>query len=190
MTDQAAASSATRSSDIPPASERKSQSIVKRYVLGNPQTIAGTVYGTIIVMSVIAAAAKPYQHALWRLVVLTGVSAIVLWLAHVYAHGLGESIRSGRRLTVREVASVARRECSVVLSAVLPVAAVALGAINLVSERTAIALALSIGVITLTAQGVRYARLERLTFTGSFVTITVNLLIGLSIVAAEVFIAH
>ena len=176
--------------DIRPARERRSRVVLKRFLLGDRQTIAGTVYGTIIVMSVIAAAAKAYRHDLWRLLVLTAVSALVLWLAHVYAHALGESLRLDRRLTFRELSSVARREYAVVLAAVGPVAAVALGAINLVSEPTAVALALGLGVITLTAQGARYAGVERLSPTGTLVTVTVNLLIGLAIVAMEVFIAH
>lgn len=177
-------------SDIRPARERRSRAALKRFVFGDRRTIAGTVYGTIIVMSVIAAAAKPYRHDLWRLLVLTVMSALVLWLAHVYAHGLGESLRLDRRLTFRELSSVARSESSIVLSAAGPAAAVALGAINLVSERTAVALALGLGVITLTAQGARYAGVERLSATGTLVTVTVNLVIGLAIVAAEVLIAH
>jgi hypothetical protein len=148
--------------------------IAKRLLFGDRRTIAGTVYGTIIVMSIVAAGAKHYEQMLWRLVVLTAVSAIVLWLAHVYARGLGESLKLGHRLTLGEVTAVARRERSIVLAAVAPVAAVALGGLNLVSQRAAIALALGVGVVTLAVQGVRYARLERLSFMGGVVTVTLN----------------
>jgi hypothetical protein len=148
------------------------------------------VYGTIAVMAVLAAAARSYQHMLWRLVALTSVTAVVLWLAHVYAHGLGESLQLGRRLTPAEFASVARREYSIALAAVPPVAAIALGASGILPHDTAIGLALAVGVLTLGAQGLRYARLERLSFTGSLVTVALNLAIGLALVAAEVFIAH
>src|SRR5690349_10853568 len=90
---------------------------LKRLALGDPGTIAGTVYGTIVVMSIIAAGAHPYEHHLWRLVVLAGGSAVVLWLAHVYSHALGESLSLGRRITREEVASVARREFAVIAAA-------------------------------------------------------------------------
>jgi hypothetical protein len=190
MTDRAAARPVKGSSDIRRAPERQSRFALGRVVFGDPQTIAGTVYGTIIVMSVLAVGAKPYQHALWRLVVLMAASSVVLWLAHVYAHAVGESLKLGRRLTLAQYASVARREYSIVLAAVAPVAAVALGAISLVSEETAIGLAFGFGVLTLTAQGVRYSRLERLSLTGTLATAALNLLIGLALVAAEVFIAH
>ena len=163
---------------------------VKRLLLGDRRSVAGTVYGTIIVLSVLAAGAKPYKHDLWRLAVLAGVSAIVLWVAHVYSHGLGESLRIGRRLTATELVSVARREYAIVLAAIPPVAAVTLGATGVLAPRTAVWLALGIGVLALTAQGLRYARLERLSLTGTVVTVTVNVLIGVTIVIAEVVIAH
>jgi hypothetical protein len=83
---------------------------LNRLIFGDRETVAGTVYGTIIVMSVLAAGARPYEHHLWRLVVLAGGSAVILWLAHVYAHGLGESLKIGRRVTIAELSSIARRE--------------------------------------------------------------------------------
>ena len=51
-------------------------------------------------------------------------------------------------------------------------------------------LALWLGVAALTAQGIRYARLERLSRTATFVTVSLNLAIGLGLVALEVLIAH
>ena len=107
---------------------------LRRLILGDRQTIAGTVYGTIIVMSVLAAGAHAYEHHLWRLVVLAGGSAVVLWLAHVYSHGLGESLGLGRRVTFEELVSIARREYSVIAAAILPLAAVALGAVGLLAH--------------------------------------------------------
>jgi hypothetical protein len=163
---------------------------LKVLLLGDPETIAGTVYGTIIVMSIIAAGAHAYENHLWRLVVLAGGSAVVLWLAHVYSHALGESLSVGRRVTVEEVASIARREFAVIAAAIIPLVAVALGATDLVAHRTAVQLALWLGVAVLAAQGIRYARLERLSPTSTIVTIGLNLAIGLALVALEVLIAH
>jgi len=163
---------------------------LKRLLLGDPQTIAGTVYGTIVVMSVIAAGAHAYEHHLWRLVVLAGGSAVVLWLAHVYSHALGESLSLGRRISVDEVASIARREFAVIAAAIIPLVAVALGAAGVLEHRTGVQLALWLGVAVLAAQGIRYARLERLHPGATFVTIGLNLAIGLAIVALEVLVAH
>jgi hypothetical protein len=165
-------------------------SAIKRLVLGDRERIAGTVYGTIIVMSVLAAGAKAYQHQLWRLMVIAGGSVVILWLAHVYAHGLGESLRLGRRVTVAELSSIARREYSIVAAAIPPLAAVALGAAEVLHQRAAVRLALWVGVVALTAQGVRYAQLERLGRTATIVTVGLNLAVGLALVAMEVLIAH
>jgi hypothetical protein len=141
---------------------------------------------------VLAAGAKSYEHehGLWRLDAIAATSAIVLWLAHVYSHTLGESLQIGRRLTLAEFASVARREYSVVLAAVVPVLAVALGAIALIPAATALWLAFGAGVITLGAQGARYARLESLGSKATIVTIALNLALGLALVAVEALIAH
>ena len=163
---------------------------LKRWILGDQQTIAGTVYGTIIVMSIIAAGAHAYEDHLWRLIVLAGGSAAVLWLAHVYSHALGESLSLGRRITLEEVGSIARREFAVIAAAIIPLVAVALGATDLLAHRTAVKLALWLGVAVLAAQGIRYARLERLSPTATIVTIGLNLAIGLALVALEVLIAH
>jgi hypothetical protein len=163
---------------------------VKTLLVGDRQTVAGFVYGTIIVMSVLSAGAKSYRHSLWQLDALAAISALVLWVAHVYAHGLGESLRLGRRLSVGEVRSVARREYSIVLAAVPPVIAVALGAAGVIPAGSALWLAFGSGVVTLTAQGVRYARLEDLSFLATLVTVSINVLVGLTIIAAEVLVAH
>lgn len=163
---------------------------LKQLILGDRQTIAGTVYGTIIVMSVIAAGAKAYEHQLWRLVALAGGSSVVLWLAHVYAHGLGESLILGRHLTVEELASIARREYSVIAAAILPLVAVGLGAAGVLAQRASVQLALWLGVAVLAAQGVRYARMEHLSGRAACVAVGLNLAIGLGIVALEVLIAH
>ena len=126
---------------------------LKRLILGDRQTVAGTVYGTIIVMSVIAAGGKAYEHHLWRLVVLAGGSSVVLWF-------------------------------------VRPLAAVGLGAGGVLAERPSVQLALWLGVVVLAAQGIRYARLEHLHPAATFVTISLNLAIGLALVGLEVLFAH
>jgi hypothetical protein len=45
-------------------------------------------------------------------------------------------------------------------------------------------------VVALTAQGIRYAQLENLSRSTTFLTVSLNLAIGLALVALEVVIAH
>jgi hypothetical protein len=93
-------------------------------------------------------------------------------------------------LSVSEVLAIARREYSIVLAAVLPLLAVALGAAGVLHGRTAVRWALAVGVVALTAQGVRYARLERLSLFGAITTVSLNLALGLTLVAVEAWVAH
>jgi hypothetical protein len=65
-----------------------------------------------------------------------------------------------------------------------------LGAVGLLHGRTAVAWAFGVGIVTLTVQGVRYARLEDLGPLASIVTVSVNVAIGLILVALEAFISH
>ena len=82
------------------------------------------------------------------------------------------------------------RELAIPLASVLPLAAIALGALGVVRDKTAIWLALAIGVATLAVQGIRYARLERLSRIGTLVSVALNLCLGLLIVALKVLLAH
>jgi hypothetical protein len=163
---------------------------LNKLVLGSRERIAGTVYGTIVVLASLTAGASTNEHDLWQLDAILGVSVLVLWVAHVYAHGLGESLDSGRRLTAAELGTIARREFSIPLAAVLPMTAIALGALNVFQDRTALWLALGAGVATLTAQGVRYAQLEHLSRKATIVTVGLNLALGLVIVALKAVVAH
>ena len=147
-------------------------------------------YGTIVALAAVTAGASAYGHDLWRLAAIVAVSVLILWIAHVYAHGLGESLTLGRRLTATELAAIAGHELSIALAAVLPLTAIALGALGVFDDRTAVWIALGIGVAGLAVQGVRYARLERLGLLPTAVAIAVNVGLGLLIVAAKVIFAH
>jgi hypothetical protein len=161
-----------------------------RLVFGAGETIAGTVYGTIVVLAVLAAGGKPLENDLWRLVVLVDTTVLVLWMAHVYAHGLAESLRLGRRLDVPELGAIARRELAMPLVAVAPTAILALGAVGLLGGRTAVLLALGTGVAILAVQGLRYAHVEHFGWTGTLAAVTLNTALGLTLVVLEVLVSH
>jgi hypothetical protein len=161
-----------------------------RRVLGSGHGIAGSVYGTIVVLSIIAGADRGSDTALGHLAVLVGVTAVVLYVAHVYAHGLGESVIRGSRLTRRDVLDLARRESSIILAAALPVAALLLGAVGVVRPTRAIWLAVALGAGALAAQGLRYARLEHLGRPATAAVVGVNLALGLLLIGLKALLAH
>jgi hypothetical protein len=159
-------------------------------VFGSRRTIAGTVYGTIVVLASLAAGGNAFENDLWHLAAIVVTTAFVLWIAHVYAHGLGESLQVGRRLDAAELGAVAGRELAILLAAVAPAAILVLGALGLFHGSTAVWLAIGICVATLAVQGLRYAALERLSLLGTFAAVAFNLALGLTIVALKVAVAH
>ena len=122
--------------------------------LGAHERIAGSVYGTIVVLTVLADGAGAYEHDLWKLDAIVLASVLVLWIPHTYAHGLAESLRLGRRLTRTELSAIVSRELAIPLAAVIPVVAIAIGALRAVEDSTAVWIAFAIGTATRT--GSRY----------------------------------
>ena len=99
---------------------------------GSSETIAGTVYGTIIVMATLVAGAPAFRDKLWNFLVILVVTTLVFWAAHIYAHGLAESLQLGRRITVSELTQIAHRERAMGLAVVLPAAALVIGALGVI----------------------------------------------------------
>jgi hypothetical protein len=158
--------------------------------LGTGERIAGIIYGTIIIMSVIAAGSAGTQTNAAEIAALAIPTSIVLWIAHVYAHALELSVESGRRLTWANLRTLARREASIIRAAVLPAAALLLGAFGLLADRTAVWLALGLGTTTLAGEAFVYARLEGLGKLATGASVGMNLALGLTVVALEASLAH
>ncbi len=169
---------------------RRISEFLGRLLFGTRARIAGTVYGTVVVMGTVAAGGSQKNVDPWRLAVFVLITVLVLWIAHVYAHGLGSSIEVGHRLTGAEFGHVAHRELGIPLAAIAPVAALLLGATGVVRESRAIWLALLLGLLTLVVQGIRYARVERLGPLATVVSVSLNAALGLVIVGLKALLAH
>jgi hypothetical protein len=169
--------------------ERHLKQSARRIILGSRAGIAGTVYGTIVVMAALTAGSEASPD-LWQLSAIVATSVLVIWIAHVYAHGLGESIDRGRRLDKAELAEIAHRELAIPLAAAAPIVALVLGALGFVRDTRAIWLALAIALATLMLQGARYAAIEHLSRTATLVSIGINTLLGLVIVALKAGLSH
>jgi hypothetical protein len=125
----------------------------------------------------------------WKLAITVAAAVFVLWLAHVYAHTLGEAVAEGRQ-KLFDMGAVARRELGIVLAAALPIVALLLGAIGVFRETSAVWVALGIGLFTLGAEGVRFARIEGLGPGGTLVATGLNVALGLFVVALKIVVAH
>jgi hypothetical protein len=158
-------------------------------LFGSGGGIAGAIYGTIIVMATITAAYGSQKDP-WRLAVIVWSTALVFWIAHLYAHGLAESISRRQRVSGSELAHIARREVGILLAAALPSLALLLGALGVVRESRSVWLALILGLFTLVVEGIRYARLETLGWTATAVIVALNVGLGLLVVLLKVAVAH
>src|SRR4051812_41840890 len=170
----------------PPGGHRSG---VMAVLLGSRESISGTVYGTVIVMATIATAGKGGLHP-WEVLATTIAAVLVLWVAHVYADGLEESIQAGHRLDWPELAAVARHEWSIAMAAFPPGILLVLGGLGVFEAGTAIWLALGAGLLVLGVQGIRYARVERLSGVATLFTVTLNLALGLVIVLLKALVSH
>ena len=157
-------------------------------VFGVGSGIASTVYGTITAMATIAAFGND-EHPR-KIAFAVVATALVFWVAHIYAHGLSESISLGRPLRLRNLGPIAHRERGIVLAAAPPLAALLLGAAGILDEATAIWLALGMGLVTLAVEGARYARLEAAGLLSTLVAIAANVGLGLLVVALKAALAH
>jgi hypothetical protein len=135
-------------------------------------------------------AASGAREQPWRVAGLVAGTVITVWIAHLYAHGLSESIELGRRVTRIDLARIAHRELGILLAAAVPLIVLVLGAAGLFRERTAIWLALGVGLVALAVQGVRYARVEKLSGFGALAAVAANLALGLIVVALKAFVIH
>jgi hypothetical protein len=147
---------------------------------------AGAIYGTIVAMAVIAGTAAEPGHgkALW----LTVATLFVFWLAHVYAQTLSHHLRGAKRLEWPAVKAAMVEERPLLEGPVPLLVVLALGELHVLEGRTAIRLALWIGVVELATWGVLYARRQRWSWTAAIIAGMVNGLLGLAIVLLEVVV--
>ena len=146
----------------------------KHVFFGVEGGVASTVYGTIVVMATLTAAYATQKHP-WKLAGIVVSAAVVLWFG---------------QLTRDEVRALFGRELGILLAAVAPATALVLGALGVFRETTAVWLALGAGLVTLGAEGVRFARLEHLGPARTVVATGLNLALGLLVVALKVLVAH
>jgi len=168
--------------------ENGTQTPEQRAAVG--ERLSGFIYGTIVVLSVIVGGARSSPDDPGFIAKLVAVTTVVFWLAHVYAHALGDTVAHEERLSRHRLWTIARREASIVEAAVPPVAALLLGTFGIVAGRTALWLAFVLGLVVLAAQGVVYARVERLAALGTLCVVAANIALGLLLVALKLFLSH
>ena len=141
-------------------------------------------------LAVVVAGARAYPHEAGHIAALIAATSVVFWLAHVYAHGLGQSVAKDEHLSLAELRYIAWRERSIVEAALPAVAALLLGAFGLVSTRAAVWAAFGFGLAVLFVQGIVFARVERLGLLGTLAVVTANLGLGVALVGLKLVDTH
>ncbi len=154
------------------------------------ERLAGFIYGTIVVLSVLVAGARAFPDDASRIFVMVLVTSSVFWLAHVYAHALAHSVAHDEHLSRVQLGQIARREASVVEAAVPPLVALLLGALDVLSTSAAVWTAFAFGLVVLGVQGIVFARFERLGATATIGVVAANLGLGLVLVGLKVLVTH
>jgi hypothetical protein len=157
--------------------------------LGRGAGVASTVYGTVLVMATVTAAYATERDPA-KLAEIVIATSLVLWVAHLHAHAIAESIGLGRRMTPADIGGIAAREIGIVGAAALPCLALILGAAGVMPEPTSVWVAFGLGLLTLGAEGVRYARMEQLGAAATAGAVAINLALGIAVVALKVAIYH
>jgi hypothetical protein len=152
--------------------------------------LGGFIYGTIVALAVLAAGAKAYPDDAGAIAALVGVTSAVFWVAHVYAHGLAESVARDERLSLAELRRLARHEAAILEAAVPPVAILLLGAFGLLTTSAAIWGAIGVGLGVLALEGLVFARLEGLGRAGTVGVMSANVTLGLLLVALKLALSH
>lgn len=159
-------------------------------IFGREGRIGSTVYGTLLVLAALTASYAAERHHPWKLVELVTSAVVVFWVAYVYAHALSESIERRSHLSRPVVARIASRELGLMLSAIVPILALLLGAVGLVSESVSVWLAIALGLAILSAEGVRYAQVTGLSRAGTGAILVMNLVLGVCVVVLKVTLVH
>lgn len=161
---------------------------LRTWLFDRGDNLAGGIYGTILVISLIAAVDS--ERWIWRSIVLIELTTFVFWLAHVYAFALATSLERQTRMSLRELRSLAVHEWPLLQSSILPLLALIAGGIGLLAVHSAFVLAIGIGVVTLASWGFVFARKENLGRLATTGVVATNTAFGLVVVALKVFVSH
>lgn len=127
-------------------------------VAGTTGSVTEAIYGLILAMSVIAVSAEYASSNAGLVGVTVLVTGVVFWLAHVYARVLAGSLTTHRTPNRSEVREAIRHDWPLVEVTIPLVLILALGALDVVADKTAILAATLAVLVELVAAGAYAAR--------------------------------
>jgi hypothetical protein len=148
------------------------------------QFAAGAIYGTVVYLTILVLLEEDRTGPEDATAILVG-TAFVFWLAHVYAH-LVPRIATEGRLRTRLFVETARDQVGILASVVIPLIPLGLAMLGLLEDRTGLRAAITAGVLSLGAFGVREARAAGLGLGRSLGVATMLLAAGVGLLWLEI----
>jgi hypothetical protein len=152
--------------------------------------MAESIYGTLLVMTVVVGVAVSPHAGLLKGAAAVVLTALVFWLAHVYAHALQRRYELRRRLRSDELRRLAGGQWPLVTSGLPPAAALVVCAVLDVKTATGFWVALWVGVGSLFLWGVRWTRQEGGSVPAMVAAGSINVLFGLLVVVLKLLVQH
>lgn len=148
---------------------------------------AGAIYGTIVSMAVIATSSKdpslgPVVIAAWA-----AGTAVVFWLAHVYADIVAQGYARPREARSKAKAAL-RREWPLVQGAMVPSIAIMLTVLTPMDTDSSTWVGVGAGVVVLFAAGVLIGRRDQMSWGRRLIVGCINASFGLIIVGLKVWV--
>lgn len=145
------------------------------------------VYGTILVISVIAVASE-YQGRPLRIMGSVLATQFIFYLAHVYAGQLGVRLELRRAPSPTELRAIAWEEWPLLAAAGPPSLALLIGGLTPLNDDVWVTIALGVGVGTLVLYGIRLGIAEGRSVIGVIMTATINGAFGLLLVMLKIIV--
>ncbi|MFE7764439.1 hypothetical protein [Streptomyces sp. NPDC057438] len=149
----------------------------------------GGVYGSMLASSVLIGVGALGSYPRLEIVLLLVLTGLVFWIAHVHAQLFGARLAQ-HGLNRRVVLEVCREEWPIVKAAVPPAAAVALSPVLGLDLPGALWLAIAVAVAGQVGWSAAAARRADASWGLVAVTASVNLLLGLLIIAFKLYLTH
>lgn len=145
------------------------------------------VYGTILVISVIAVASE-YQGEPLRIMGSVIATQFIFYLAHVYAGQLGVRLELRHAPSRMELREIAWEEWPLFAAAGPPCIALVIGGLTPLNDDVWVTIALGVGVGTLVLYGIRLGIAEGRSLTGVIMTASINGAFGLLLVMLKIIV--
>jgi hypothetical protein len=145
---------------------------------------AGAIYGIIAYLAILVLLEEDHTDPSDAIAILVG-SAIVYWLAHVYAHLLPRMAAVGRLRSGR-FWETAVDQIGILLVVLVPVVPLLLGVLGILSGKTAVRTAIAAGIASLGVFAIREARTAGLGWRRSLLMAAGLVLAGVSLLWFEV----